>query len=220
MSGTFCGRYRRPPIAVPGVPPTCPVPPGHKPGCSPEQKFVDSKLANESYARVGQKTMMGIFTLKNGYEFVTSYSYAKKENFDAEVAQSQCRKKASLKIWDLYSFAAQEATSTIDKDHIDTGDIPCGPLRPPEEIIAEEEARDVLKQNIRTASKLVEKDYTPESWTAMQTALTAAKEACASYSSTAEDLTTANENLVDAMSELVPVTTPENPSEPVTPEMY
>ena len=192
-------------VAVPGCYPKPPIPHGHRPARRREQDFVDSKIANESYARMGQKTMVGFFTLKNGYEFATYYSYANKDNFDLEVAQEQCRKKASLMIWDLYSFYAQESDYTVDNKSIDTGDIPSSGLKSPEQIITEEEARDVLKQNIYTAKQLKQEDYTEDSWTAFASALEAATAAAASYTSTADQLNKANDSLIDAMEALVPI---------------
>lgn len=192
-------------VAVPGCPPKPPIPHGHRPGRRREQEFVDSKIANESYARMGQKTMIGFYTLKNGYEFVTYYSYANKANFDLEVAQEQCRKKASLMIWDLYSFYAQESDYTVDNQSIDTGDIPASGLKSPEQIIAEEEARDILKQNVRTAKQLNKSDYTPESWEAFEAVLKSAEEAAKAYTSTADEINDINDQLIDAMTSLVPV---------------
>ncbi len=203
MPNTFTTGNMR--MAMPGCPPKPPIPHHHKP-CKPrEQAFVDSKIANESYARMGQKTMIGFYTLKNGYEFVTEYSFANKENFDLEVAQGQCRKKASLKIWDLYSFYAQESDYTVDNKSIDTGDIPSSGLKSPEQIITEEEARDILKQNIRTANQLNEDNYTADSWSAFKTVLAEATTVANSYSSTADEINTVNDKLIDAMTALVTV---------------
>ena len=196
-------------VAIPGCPPKPPIPHHHRPGKRKEQDFVDSKIANESYARMGQKTMIGFYTLKNGYEFATYYSYASKENFDLEVAQEQCRKKASLKIWDLYSFFAQESDYTVDNKSIDTGDIPASGLKSPEQIIAEEEARDILKQNIRTAKQLNKEDYTADSWSAFETVLTEATEVAAAYTSTADNINDVNDKLVDAMTALEPIVSSE-----------
>lgn len=192
-------------VAVPGCPPKPPIPHGHRHTRRREQEFVDSKIANESYVRMGQKTMVGFYTLKNGYEFVTYYSYANKVNFDSEVAQEQCRKKASLMIWDMYSFHAQESDYTVDNKSIDTGDIPISNLKTPEQIIAEEEARDILNQNIRTAKQLKESDYTAESWANFAAFLSAAEEIVGAYNSTAEEISNINDSLVDAMIALVPV---------------
>ena len=209
MAGTFTSvpghRPPKPPISIPGFPPKHVCPPGHHTHRNREQEFVDSKIANESYARMGQKTMIGFFTLKNGYEFVTSYSCANKKNFDSEVAQEQCRKKASIQIWELFSFSFQEGQYGIDDNHIDTGDIPVSNLKSPEQIVSEEEARDILEQNVETANTLVEAEYTPETWAPLVEALTLAKNVLASYNATAEQIDTVNEGLVDAMVALLPV---------------
>ena len=62
MPNTFTTGNMR--MAMPGCPPKPPIPHHHKP-CKPrEQAFVDSKIANESYARMGQKTMIGFTPLK------------------------------------------------------------------------------------------------------------------------------------------------------------
>lgn len=202
------GRASKSPISIPGFPPKGPCPPGHHTHRNREQEFVDSKIANESYARMGQKTMIGFFTLKNGYEFVTSYSCANKENFDSEVAQEQCRKKASLQIWDLFSFSFQENQHGIDDKYIDTGDIPVSGLKSPEQIVTEEEARDILEQNVDTAKQLVETEYTPETWAALQAALITANNVLTSYIATAEQIDDANSALVNAMVSLVPTDIP------------
>ena len=209
MPNTFTSipgrRPPKPPISIPGFPPKGPCPPGHHTHRNHEQEFVDSKIANESYARMGQKTMIGFFTLKNGHEIVTSYTCTNKKNFDSEVAQEQCRKKASIQIWELFSFSFQEGQYGIDDNYIDTGDIPMSSLKTPEQIVTEEEARDILEQNIETAKQLVESDYTPETWTVFQSALTTAENVLNSYAATAEQVYAANDALVDAMTSLIPV---------------
>lgn len=208
---------RNPRVEIPGVPPRAPFPPGGKrPNKeSREQAFINSKIANESYTRLGKKTMVGFYTLKNGHEIVTSYQYTDASLFDDAVATVQCRKQASKEIWGLYSFQTQEARYHMDDEMIDTGDIPYGPLKTPEEILSDKEARDVLKQNIKTAEKLVRSEYTEESWEALEVALDSAKAVVDSYSATAEDLHEVNENLIDAMVGLVPAGTAENADEVV-----
>ena len=198
-------RAPEPPISIPGFPPRKACPPGQHTHRNREQEFVDSKIANESYARMGQKTMIGFFTLKNGYELVTSYSCANKKNFDSEVAQEQCRKKASLQIWEMFSFSFQESRYGIDDNHIDTGDIPVSNLKSPEQIVTEEEARDILEQNVDTAKQLKESEYTTVTWGPFSEVLTTAENVLKSYIATAEQLDAANDALVDAMVSLVPV---------------
>ena len=109
----------------------------------------------------------------------------------------------------IYSFFAQESDYTVDNKSIDTGDIPASGLKSPEQIITEEEARDILKQNIRTAKQLNKEDYTSDSWAAFETVLTEATEVAAAYTSTADDINDVNDKLVDAMTALEPVVSSE-----------
>ena len=69
----------------------------------------------------------------------------------------------------------------------------------------EEEARDILKQNIRTANHLDEDNYTADSWSAFKTVLAEATTVANSYSSTADEINAVNDKLIDAMTALVTV---------------
>jgi hypothetical protein len=207
-------------MAMPGFLPRIPCPPGKSPTReSAGQVFVNSKIANESYTRLGQKTMIGFYTLKNGHEIVTSYQYTDAGAFDEAVAVEQCRKQASKEVWDLYSFYTQEARHHIDDEMIDTGEIPYGPLRTPDEVLGDKEARDVLRQNIKTAEKLVSTDYTETSWSALQIVLAVAKELVDNPTATAEEIYEVNEALVDAMIALVLAEPEEVPAEETAEEV-
>lgn len=191
-------------IVIPGFKPCQSCPPPHVPSLnSPEQQFVDSKIANESYIRLGKKTLVGFFTLKNTYEIAVSYSFTSEETFDEIKATEKCRIEASQKIWDLYSFNIQEDKYRMDGNSIDTSDILQGILKPPKQIEEEQAIRETLSVNIKTAEGCKEEDYTKETFEALTAALTAAKEVYASYKSTTEDLTAKNTALVNALIGLV-----------------
>lgn len=198
----------RPPFnttVIPGFPPKTPyseVRPANR--ISVSQAFINSKIANESYTRLGKKTMIGFFTLKNGHEVLTSYQYTDASAFDERVAMEQCKKQAFSDIWEFFSFYTQEARYHIDDVSVDTGDIPYIPLKPKEEIIDYKEAQDILKQNIKVAKRLNKEGYTSDSWLNLETILAEAETVVGLYSPTQEELEEANERLVTAMTMLKP----------------
>ena len=193
-------------VAIPGFKKPGPYPPGRKPTKkSKEQALVDSKIASEGYTRLGKKTMIGFFTLKNGHEIVTDYTFVTPEAFDEVIATEQCRKKASLKIWDLYNFEAQEERYKWDEEGVDTGIIPMGPMKTPSEIINEADARDLIETNLETASTLKAEDYTESSWNNLQETIKSAETYLTDIHATAEELYIINEAIVVAMTDLEPV---------------
>ena len=65
-------------------------------------------IVREEYVKMGSKTVVGCFTLANGFEIVTNSACVDPANFDMELGKKYCKQHAENKIWELEGYRLQQ----------------------------------------------------------------------------------------------------------------
>lgn len=69
---------------------------------------VEEAIVGEQYTTATDKTTVGVFTLRNGFEIVTSSSCVDPANYDVKIGMNLCKKKAIEKVWELEGYLLQQ----------------------------------------------------------------------------------------------------------------
>ena len=70
-----------------------------------------AQIAKEEFINHGNKTTIGIFTLKNGYVMVEASSCVDPANYSEEMGKRICREHLIDKIWNLEGYLLQTEMS-------------------------------------------------------------------------------------------------------------
>lgn len=75
------------------------------------EQQVNHQVSQEEFIKHGEKTTIGIFTLRNGFVIVEASSCVDPENYNEAIGRDICREHAKNKIWELegYKLASQVA---------------------------------------------------------------------------------------------------------------
>lgn len=74
-------------------------------------EHVIAQIVKEEFITHGNKTTIGIFTLKNGYIMVESSSCVDPANYSEEMGKRICREHLVDKIWNLEGYLLQSEMS-------------------------------------------------------------------------------------------------------------
>ena len=75
--------------------------------------MVDSFIAKIKATKLGEKNIVVVATLVNGFEIVESSSCVDVKNFDMEIGKSICVDRINNKVWHLLGFLLQTARSGV-----------------------------------------------------------------------------------------------------------
>ena len=82
----------------------------------------DSLIEKSEIFKVGKKTTVGVFTLKNGYEFVTYSSCVEESMYDQNKGEKLCISKAKDKIAELEAYSEMKRDVEVKEEYKCCGD--------------------------------------------------------------------------------------------------
>lgn len=82
----------------------------------------DSLIERSEIFKVGKKTTVGVFTLKNGYEFVTYSSCVEESMYDQNKGEKLCISKAKDKIAELEAYSEMKRDVGAKEEYKYCGD--------------------------------------------------------------------------------------------------
>ena len=71
------------------------------------QESIESVIASEEYTKMGNKSVVCLLTLKNGFELFGYGSCVDPSNFDMEIGKKIAREDAVNQIWKLEGYHLQ-----------------------------------------------------------------------------------------------------------------
>ena len=68
---------------------------------------IENAIVKEEYVKMGQKTVVCLLTLRNGFELIGTGSCVDPANFSMEIGKKYAREEAANKIWQLEGYHLQ-----------------------------------------------------------------------------------------------------------------
>ena len=73
-----------------------------------KSKDVDAAIVSIDYHKMGAKTLVGLATLKNGYEIVESSSCVDPARFSESIGKELIQERVRMRVWEMLGFKDQD----------------------------------------------------------------------------------------------------------------